>query len=92
MESTMEHKVIIVMSPMGFVIGRMDEGKLTSPRILSISHGDKPGVLSVHFKNIVGDPSIFYIGNTPHYESEDGELNDLYTEAISGIVRSAVIQ
>ena len=91
MESTMEHKVIIVMTPMGFVIGRMDEGKLTSPRILSISQGDKPGVLSIHFKNIVGDPSTFYIGDTPHYESEDGELNDLYTEAISGIVRSTVI-
>ena len=91
METTMEHKVIIVMTPIGFVIGRMDEGKLTLPRILVISQGDKPGVLSVHFKNIVGDPTTFYIVDTPHYESEDGELNDLYSEAVSGIVRSAVI-
>jgi hypothetical protein len=89
----MENKIIVVLTPMGMVIGRMAEGTLTSPKVLNVMQGKDPHSVSVSFKSILGDPELFFIGNSCYYISENPEINELYIEAATGIkiARSPII-
>uniref|UniRef100_A0A6H1ZFZ5 Uncharacterized protein n=1 Tax=viral metagenome TaxID=1070528 RepID=A0A6H1ZFZ5_9ZZZZ len=82
-QDTMENKIVIVFTPMGLIIGRMAEGIVTSPRVFIAQKKDDE--LRIEFKNIIGNPELFFLGGSPYYVSESSELNELYFEAISNI-------
>ena len=82
---TMEKKIVVALTPMGLVIGRMAEGILTRPKVLNIIQGEEPGSVRVGFKSILGDPELFFLGDCCYYISENAEISDLYIEATTGI-------
>lgn len=81
---TTENKITIVLSPMGMIIGRMAEGIVTFPRHLVVRKEDQQSI-NIDFKEIFGNPELFFIGNAPYYFSENSELNELFVETITGI-------
>jgi hypothetical protein len=80
---TMENKIIIALTPLGLIIGRMAEGIVTSPKVLLIQNVD--GAIKIGFKDIIGDPELFFLGSAPYYISENADLNELYFETVTSI-------
>ena len=82
---TMEKKIVIVMLPSGFVIGRWAENYITQPRVLIIAKGEKDNSISIGFKELIGDPDLFSVGYLPYYPIENAELGNLYLESVTGL-------
>ncbi len=83
---TMENKIVIALTPLGLIIGRMVEGVLTSPRTLMANKSkESKEAINVGFQELIGSPELFFLGAVPHYISENVSLNELYIQVVSGI-------
>lgn len=80
---TMENKIVIVILPIGLIIGKMAEGIMINPRVLIV--GESEGKVTVRFKHMFGDPEMFFMSYTPYYISENAELNELYEGQIAPV-------
>jgi hypothetical protein len=90
MPASRENEIVIVMSGMGMVMGRVAEsgkGIIINPRLVRIMPGENNKV-EIRLINLIGNPEVFYINGAPHYRTEDNELCDLYFEVVTGITLS----
>lgn len=88
----MENNVIIVLTPSGAVIGKMQGGGVVSPRFL-VATPNGP-TISIEFRDIIGNPEVFFFGAAPYYVSVNSELNSAYLKAVSliEVVNTVVLQ
>ncbi len=87
MPTSHENEIVMVLSGMGMIIGRVAEsgrGIIINPRITRIMPKDDKIQITLH--KLIGDPEVFYLSGSSHYVVKDNELCELYLENITGIV------
>ncbi len=85
MPKTLENQICIAITPMGLVIGRISEQELSDPRLMVINKSEKGKQIIIQFQKIISEPSLFFLGACASFISENEDINNAYTEDISGI-------
>jgi hypothetical protein len=84
--STNEGRVAITMMGNLFIVGRIAEGNMINPRIVTQIKSEMKGpegqdIYSLVFEKILFSPEVFMLGGNPYWFSENDEFNVKYIES-----------